>query len=133
MLKQLCVVLFLLLSSTHVLADEPVFGDDPIRDNVFDPDRTILALDIIHTLTEGKTPDEIRDMIREIAEALSDASLCGPESVEAMYRYGIPYGRALDAIARACRLTGPQIAALAGNLAPGLHGHGGPEGDASSE
>ena len=99
--------------------------------NFTESESSSLAKDIVTSLTQDKTPEEIRAMVSTIADALSEASLCGVEAVEAMYQAGIPYGVALDAIAKACNLTGPEIAALARSLTPGLEGYGGPGGEVS--
>ena len=99
--------------------------------NYIESESSSLAKDIVTDLTEGKTPEEIRAMVGTIADALSEASLCGVEAIDALYQAGIPYGVALDAIAKACKLTGPEIAAIARSLTPGLDGYGGPGGEVS--
>ena len=87
----------------------------------------LLEREIVSNLTIGKSADEILDMADDIAEALNDAILCGPDAVYAMVDVGIPIGLALDSIAKACNLTGATLAELSRALPPGMNG-GGPGG-----
>ena len=83
------------------------------------------AQNIVADMVADKTPDEVFLMIDQIAIELSNHDLCGIESIQAMMERGIPYEMALDAIIKACDLTGPQVSALVRELAPGFDVSGG--------
>ena len=75
----------------------------------------------------NKTPDEILAMVDDIALALSNEDLCGPEALQAMLDVDIPFDPAFETIVKVCKLSGPELAALSRSLAPGVSpGQGGP-------
>ena len=92
-----------------------------------DDARLTLAKSIVNNMVVDKTPDEILAMVNEIALALSDQDLCGPEALQAMLDVDIPFDPAFDSIVKVCKLSGPELAALSRSLAPGIPpGQGGP-------
>ena len=85
-----------------------------------------MAKSIVNSMVVDKTSDEVLAMVNEIALALSNEDLCGPEAVDAMLDVYIPFDLAFDSIVQVCKLTGAELAALSRSLAPGMQGSGGP-------
>ena len=135
MFKRLSLTFLLLMPYAALVADTSldsesrIKGDDGIIE--YDVDSWVLANEIIQELIEDKEPDEIRAMLGTLTAALNDASLCGRFSIQALTDVGIPFGQALDSLAKACDLKGPQLAELARSLTPGVGGDGGPGGPVS--
>ncbi|MEE9551477.1 MAG: hypothetical protein V3V89_00380 [Gammaproteobacteria bacterium] len=127
MLKQFILSFILLFSWQYALADiesELEVIDSDHRDPKLCAKETVLGM------VEGRTDDEILAMVDEIAQALEKDCLCDEYAVHAMLDVGIPTGLALDSVAKACDLTGPQFADIARSLVPGMYG-GGPGGEVS--
>jgi len=95
------------------------------------PEILALATAIVSDMVLDKSPEEILNMVNEIALALSNNNLCGLEAIQAMVDVDIPFEMAFDSIVTTCKLEGPALAALSRSLAPGMTGHGGGGGEVS--
>ena len=95
------------------------------------PEILALATAIVSDMVRDKSPEEILNMVNEIALQLSNNNLCGLEAIQAMVNVDIPFEMAFDSIVTTCKLEGPALAALSRSLAPGMTGHGGGGGEVS--
>src|SRR3989304_9959653 len=76
------------------------------------PEILALAKAIVSDMVKDKTPEEILNMVNEIALALSINNLCGLEAIQAMLDVDIPFEMAFDSIVTTCKPEGPARAAL---------------------
>jgi hypothetical protein len=135
MLKRLMFVFFMCLC-LQVVAAEDITGPDALPQDkatqlAIVPEILALAKAIVSDMVKDMTPEEILNIVNEIALELSNKNLCGLEAIQAMLDVGIPFDMAFASIVTSCKLGGPALAALNRSFAPGMTGHGGPGGEVS--
>ena len=128
-ISTMCICLQVL--AVENTADPGAFPQDNSGIITMVPEILALATAIVSDMVRDKSPEEILNMVNEIALALSTNNLCGLEAIQAMVDVDIPFDMAFDSIVTTCKLEGPALAALSRSLAPGLAGHGGGGGEVS--
>ena len=132
MIKQLLLVFTMLICLQAPAADVTTAPDKLTLESpgniAISPELLALAKAIVSDMVKDKTPDEVLNMVNEIALALSKEKLCGIEAIQSMLDVGIPFEMAYASIVKSCNLAGPALAALNRSLAPGASGHGGTGG-----
>ena len=135
MLKQLLLVFSMFICLQVPAADITTAPDALTLERpgeiAISPELLALAKAIVGDMVKDKTPDEVLNMVKELALALSKEKLCGIEAIQSMLDVGIPFEMAYESIVKSCNLGGPALAALNRSLSPGMGGHGGPGGEVS--
>jgi len=132
MLKRLMFVFFMCICVPVMAAEDTTVPDALPQEKATQlaivPEILALAKAIVSDMVKDMTPEEILNMVNEIALELSKKNFCGLEAIQAMLDVGIPFDMAFDSIVTSCKLEGPALAALNRAFAPGMTGRGGPGG-----
>ena len=95
MIKQLLLVFTMLICLQVPAADVTTAPGTVTLESpgniAISPELLALAKDIVSDMVKDKTPDEVLNMVNEIALALSKEKLCGIEAIQSMLDVGIPF------------------------------------------